>query len=87
MLSFDISIKESVVVKYANSNILIMEEIKTTFPFIYIKQIDFCFIFVLTPDDLFVKRGDKNFFLLCLIKIIQQIPFCWSVLVLQDFIF
>ncbi len=40
-----------------------MDEIKTTFPFIYIKQIDFCFIFVLTPDDLFVKRGDKNFFL------------------------
>ena len=39
-----------------------MEEIKTTFPFIYIKQIDFCFIFVLTPDDLFVKHG-KNFFL------------------------
>ena len=84
MLSFDISIKESVVVKYANSNILIMEEIKTTFPFIY--QIDSYFIFELTPDDLFVKRGDKNFFLLCLIKIIQQIPFFWAVLVLQDFI-
>ena len=63
-----------------------MDAIKTTFPFIYIKQIDFCFIFVLTPDDLFVKRGDKNFFLLCLIKIIQQIPFCWVVLILQDFI-
>ena len=39
-----------------------MEEIKTTFPFIYMKQIDFYFIFELTPDDLFVKRGDKNFF-------------------------
>ena len=39
-----------------------MEEIKTTFPFIYIKQIDSYFIFELTPDDLFVKRGDKNFF-------------------------
>ena len=39
-----------------------MEEIKTTFPFIYIKQIDFYFIFELTPDDLFVKRCDKNFF-------------------------
>ena len=39
-----------------------MDENKTIFPFIYIKQIDFCFIFVLTPDDLFVKRGDKNFF-------------------------
>ena len=62
MLSFDISIKESVVVKYANGNILSMDEIKTTFPFIYIKQIDFYFIFELTPDDLFVKLGDKNFF-------------------------
>ena len=41
-----------------------MDEIKTTFPFIYIKQIDSYFIFVL-----------KIFFLLCLIKIIQQIPF------------
>ena len=38
-----------------------MEEIKTTFPFIY--QIDSYFIFELTPDDLFVKRGGKNFFL------------------------
>ena len=37
-----------------------MDEIKTTFPFIY--QIDSYFIFELTPDDLFVKRGDKNFF-------------------------
>ena len=62
MLSFDISIKESVVVKYANSNILSMEEIKTTFPFIYIKQIYSYFIFKFIPDDLFVKRGDKNFF-------------------------
>ena len=62
MLSFDILIKESVVVKYANSNILIMEEIKTTFPFIYIKQIDFYFIFELTLCDLLVKHG-KNFFL------------------------
>ena len=42
-----------------------MEEIKTTFPFIYIIiQIDFYFIFELTPEDLFVKRGDKNFFLI-----------------------
>ena len=40
-----------------------MDEIKTTFPFIYIKQIDFYFIFEFTPDDLFAKRGDKNFFL------------------------
>ena len=39
-----------------------MDEIKTTFPFIYIKQIDFYFIFELTPGDLFVKLG-KNFFL------------------------
>ena len=38
-----------------------MEEIKTTFPFIY--QIDSYFIFEFIPDDLFVKRGDKNFFL------------------------
>ena len=45
-----------------------MDEIKTTFPFIYIKQIDFYFIFDLTPDDLFVKRGDKNFFWYYLIK-------------------
>ena len=40
-----------------------MDEIKTTFPFIYIKQIDSYFIFELTLCDLFVKRGDKNFFL------------------------
>ena len=39
-----------------------MDEIKITFPFIYIKQIDSYFIFELTPDDLFVKRCDKNFF-------------------------
>ena len=38
-----------------------MEEIKTTFPFIYIKQIDFYFIFELTLCDLFVNHG-KNFF-------------------------
>jgi len=38
-----------------------MEEIKTTFPFIYIKQIDFYFIFELSLCDLFVKHG-KNFF-------------------------
>ena len=40
-----------------------MDEIKTTFPFIYMKQFDFYFIFEFTPDDLFVNRGDKNFFL------------------------
>ena len=40
-----------------------MDEIKTTFPFIYIKQIDSYFIFEFTPDDLFAKRDDKNFFL------------------------
>ena len=40
-----------------------MDKIKTTFPFIYMKQFDFYFIFELTHDDLFVKRGDKNFFL------------------------
>ena len=39
-----------------------MEEIKTTFPFIYMKQFDFYFIFELTLCDLFVKHG-KNFFL------------------------
>lgn len=43
---------------------LIMDEIKITFPSIYMKQIDF-FIFELTPDDLFV---DKNFVLQCFIK-------------------
>jgi hypothetical protein len=46
-----------------DSNILSMDEIKTTFPSIYMKQIDFNFIFELTPDDLFVTRGDKIFFL------------------------
>ena len=64
-----------------------MEEIKTTFPFIYIKQIDFYFIFELTPDDLFAKRGDKNFFG---VEFNKNNPtnsfFCWGVLVLQDFI-
>ena len=44
-----------------------MDKIKTTFPFIYIKQIDFYFIFELTPGDLFVKLG-KNFFLVVLNK-------------------
>ena len=39
-----------------------MDEIKTTFPFIYIKRIDSYFIFEFIPDDLFVNRGDKNFF-------------------------
>ena len=39
-----------------------MDEIKTTFPFIYIKQIDSYFIFEFIPNDLFVKHG-KNFFL------------------------
>ena len=39
-----------------------MDEIEITFPFIYIKQIDFYFIFEFIPNDLFVKRGDKNFF-------------------------
>ena len=48
-----------------------MDEIKTTFPSVYMKQIDFYFIFELTPDDLFVTRGDKIFFWLCLIKIIH----------------
>ena len=33
-----------------------------TFPSIYMKQIDFYFIFKFIPDDLFVKHG-KNFFL------------------------
>ena len=37
-----------------------MEEIKTTFPFIY--QIYSYFIFEFTPDDLFVNWGYKNFF-------------------------
>ena len=63
-----------------DSNILSMDEIKTTFPSIYMKQIDFNFIFELTPDDLFVTRGDKIFFWLCLLKIIQQIPFCRAVI-------
>ena len=84
MLSFDISIKESVVVKYANSNILSMEEIKTTFPFIY--QINSYFIFKLTPDDLFVKRSDKNFFGVVFNKNNPTNSFFWAVLVLQDFI-
>ena len=47
--------------KICDSNILSIDEIEITFPFIY--QIDSYFIFELTPDDLFVKRGGKNFFL------------------------
>ena len=39
-----------------------MDEIKTNFPFVCIKQIDSYFIFEFIPDDLFVNRGDKNFF-------------------------
>ena len=46
------------------------------------KQFDFYFIFELTPDDLFVKRGDKNFFLVVFNK---NNPICW-LLVLQEFI-
>ena len=82
MLSFDISIKESVVVKYANSNILSIDEIEITFPFIYMKQFDFYFIFELTPDDLFVKHG-KNFFLVVFNKNNPTNSFFWAVLVLQ----
>ena len=63
-----------------------MEEIKTTFPFIYMKQFDFYFIFELTPDDLFVKRGDKNFFGVVFNKNNPTNSFFWAVLVLQDFI-
>ena len=62
-----------------------MEEIKTTFPFIYIKQIDFYFIFELTLCDLFVKHG-KNFFLVVFNKNNPTNSFFWVVLVLQDFI-
>ena len=40
-----------------------MDEIKTNFPFVCIKQIDSYFIFEFTHDDLFVNWGDKNFFL------------------------
>ena len=39
-----------------------MDEIKTTFPFIYMKQFDFYLIFEFTLCDLFVKHG-KNLFL------------------------
>jgi len=46
--------------KICDSNILSIDEIEITFPFIY--QIDSYFIFEFIPDDLFVKRGDKNFF-------------------------
>ena len=62
-----------------------MDEIKTTFPFIYIKQIDFYFIFELTLCDLFVKHG-KNFFLVVFNKNNPTNSFFWAVLVLQDFI-
>ena len=62
-----------------------MEEIKTTFPFIYIKQIDFYFIFELTLCDLFVKHG-KNFFGVVFNKNNPTNSFFLAVLVLQDFI-
>ena len=63
-----------------------MDEIKTNFPFIYIKQIDSYFIFELTPDDLFVKRGDKNFFLVVFNKNNPTNSFFLGSIGFQDFI-
>ena len=58
-----------------------MEEIKTTFPFIYIKQIDFYFIFELTLCDLFVKHG-KNFF-----SPISLLLFSFDISIKEPFLF
>ena len=46
-----------------NSNFLSFEKIKSSFPVLYFKQIDYNYIFELNADDLFVTRGDKIFFL------------------------
>lgn len=46
-----------------NSNLITMNEIKKNFYNIYLKQIDFNFIFELNANDLFITRDDKIFFL------------------------
>ena len=46
-----------------DSNLITMSEIKKRFYNIYLKQIDFNYIFELNANDLFITRGDKIFFL------------------------
>ena len=46
-----------------DSNLITMSDIKKKFYNIYLKQIDFNYIFELNANDLFVTRGDKIFFL------------------------
>ena len=46
-----------------DSSLLSMEQIKNSFPALYMKQIDFNYIFELNASDLFITRGDKIFFL------------------------
>ena len=46
-----------------NSNLLPMSQIKNTFPILYLKQIDFNYIFELDVNDLFITKGDYIFFL------------------------
>ena len=46
-----------------NSNLLSMNQIKNSFPNLYLKNIDFNYIFELTAEDLFITKGDNIFFL------------------------
>ena len=46
-----------------NSNLLSMNQIKNSFPNLYLKQIDFNYIFELNAEDLFIPKGDSIFFL------------------------
>jgi len=46
-----------------NSNLLPMSQIESSFPNLYLKQIDFNFIFELNAKDLFLAKGDNIFFL------------------------
>ena len=46
-----------------NSNLLPMSQIQSSFPVLYLKQIDYNFIFELNANDLFITKGDNIFFL------------------------
>ena len=46
-----------------NSNLLPMSQIQNSFPILYLKQIDFNYIFELGVNDLFITKGDYIFFL------------------------
>ena len=46
-----------------DSNLLSMEQIKNSFPTLYMKQLDFNYIFELNATDLFITKGDRIFFL------------------------